>query len=342
LPAEEVRTNPRLGIIPFQPFQNGPGYIETANPIQLALDEQYYLNIGISDIRNDSGAQSKVGIEVKIGTDQTCNDTLYNETLYFSDGWQDLSFNITSYAGQDVYLRAESYAVGWSSEWAAADYFFINDSKGQIVSPDPFFDNGWKDVISSVTQQGADPYIIMDFGGYTDPVKLQDFVEYFSSFIDGVHIYNPLSYSNNTLEVYDLYQSACELAHSYGKSFIAPVMPGFNNINISTQTRGANGTETLEIVGRRNGVTYNELWSVAKATDPDGYAITSFNEWHEGTEIEPSIEYGDQYLNLTKDNVLTVPEFSSIILLLPFMLVTLLAVVAYRRKHDKYFPMHYC
>ena len=28
--------------------------------------------------------------------------------------------------------------------------------------------------------------------------------------------------------------------------------------------------------------------------------ITTFNEWHEGTELEPSREYGDSYIDLTK------------------------------------------
>ncbi len=27
--------------------------------------------------------------------------------------------------------------------------------------------------------------------------------------------------------------------------------------------------------------------------------INSFNEWHEGSEIEPSLELGDQYLQAT-------------------------------------------
>ena len=37
----------------------------------------------------------------------------------------------------------------------------------------------------------------------------------------------------------------------------------------------------------------------------DGYVllVTSFNEWHEGTELEPSTEYGEMYLNLTRDLV---------------------------------------
>jgi hypothetical protein len=295
LPGEEVRVPPRLGIIPFQPFKTTPGYVETVNSTYLPPNEQYWLNIGVSDIRNDSGNLSQVGVEVKIGTDPTCNYMLYNQTLHFSDGWQDLSFNITAYAGQDVYLRVESYAVGWSSEWAAVDYFYITNSSGKIVSADPFFDNGWNETIYEMRAKGYTLYVIMDFGGYER--KLQDFIDCFSNCIDGIHMYNPLGFSNNPLEVYDLYHQACELAHAYDKAFIATVVPSFDNVVASNYSPAS-----LEsVVDRRNGVCYSLFWLIANASHPDGYAITSFNEWHEGTEIEPSTEYGYQYLNLTRE-----------------------------------------
>ncbi|MGA2767222.1 MAG: hypothetical protein ABSF24_02760 [Candidatus Bathyarchaeia archaeon] len=332
--AEEVRKPPRLGIIPFQPFKTTPGYVESASPIHLQPDEEYWLNVGLSDIRNDSEKWSDVGVRIKIGLDTSCNDTLYDQIVNFTDGWHDLSFNITRYAGQDVYIRAESYnggLVNWSSEWAALDYFFVNNSRGETVSPDAFFDNGWSEVVREMRGSGAGPYVIMDLGGYEG--KVEDFIDYFSNCIDGIHVYNPIS--NNTLKVYDLYHQACELAHSYDKTFIATVVPGFNNVVASDYSPAA-----LEsVVDRRNGVCYNSFWLIANASHPDGYAITSFNEWHEGTEIEPSIEYGDQYLNLTKEHLTHVtPECSSIIpplfVIATVMTVTVMTVVVYRRRRS--------
>ena len=322
LPAEEVREMPMLGIVPFQPFKTTPGYIETASPIDLTGKEQYWLNIRVSDIRNDSGAQSQVGIKVKIGTDPKCNDTLYNQTLHFSDGWQDLSFNITRYAGQAVYLRAESYAVNWTSEWAAADYFFINNSKGEIVSPDPFFDNGWPEVVHQIRERGANPYIIMDFGGFEG--RIDGFLDYFQDCVDGIHVYNPIGYSEDVSQVLDIYNIASESAHSRNMTFVATVVPGFNNTAVQKDPL---------VIDRRDGSYYSLYWLIAKACSPDGYAITSFNEWHEGTEIEPSREYGHQYIYLTRRE--TIPEFSSTIVLPLFMIATLLAVIVYRRKDRK-------
>ena len=49
-----------------------------------------------------------------------------------------------------------------------------------------------------------------------------------------------------------------------------------------------------------NGTFYRDMWEKVMLSDPQWVLITSFNEWHEGTEIEPSLDYGDLYLNLTK------------------------------------------
>ncbi|MGH3000688.1 MAG: hypothetical protein ACRDNM_15435, partial [Gaiellaceae bacterium] len=39
---------------------------------------------------------------------------------------------------------------------------------------------------------------------------------------------------------------------------------------------------------RDDGTTYDNLWRAAIRARPDGITITSFNEWGEGTQIEPA------------------------------------------------------
>jgi hypothetical protein len=53
-------------------------------------------------------------------------------------------------------------------------------------------------------------------------------------------------------------------------------------------------------VEREDGLTYNTTWRLALKYDSRWILICSWNEWHEGSEIEPSLEYGYYYLELTK------------------------------------------
>jgi hypothetical protein len=40
---------------------------------------------------------------------------------------------------------------------------------------------------------------------------------------------------------------------------------------------------------------------MARASKPQWILVTSFNEWHEGSEIEPSVEFGRTYLEITAE-----------------------------------------
>ena len=77
-----------------------------------------------------------------------------------------------------------------------------------------------------------------------------------------------------------------------GKIYAAPVIPGFDNARVHEVGR--------LVTDRKNGQLYKEQWEAALACDPDWVMINSFNEWHEGSEIEPSLECGDEYLQETK------------------------------------------
>ena len=47
-------------------------------------------------------------------------------------------------------------------------------------------------------------------------------------------------------------------------------------------------TGDKRIKPRRDGKTYDSMWRAAIHSKPDGVTITSYNEWHEGTQIEPA------------------------------------------------------
>jgi hypothetical protein len=325
--SEDIRRPPRYGIFAIEPHEYGIGYIENKYPIPLSANETYTLHIGISNIRNDYDPWSDVGLNISI-SNETNTTTLYKQVVNFNQGWIDLPpFDVSSYAGSNVTMRAGSFDDRnndtWNSEWAAVDYFYISNSSGKPVNPDPYFDNGWNATVNQLRGEGFNPYIIMDFQGYEG--KIDDFVEYFKDCIDGIHLYYPVGFSQDLLQVLDIYNNASKLTHLENKTFIATVVPGFNN----TATESA-----PQVVDRRDGTHYALYWLIAKACSPDGYAITSFNEWHEGTEIEPSREYGYQYIYLTRRE--TIPEFSSIIILPLFMIATLLTVIVYRRKDHKW------
>lgn len=67
-----------------------------------------------------------------------------------------------------------------------------------------------------------------------------------------------------------------------GALYVPSVMPGNHAERI--------GYPKETILPRRDGATYDEQWSAALGTGivPDLVSITSFNEWHEGSQIEPA------------------------------------------------------
>lgn len=96
-----------------------------------------------------------------------------------------------------------------------------------------------------------------------------------------------------------LFGSLSSLSHGHGKGFCAIVIPGTDN----TPVHGFTGTEMYDgrtgtINGRANGLTFNYTWESAIKANSDFVDIVSWNELHEGTEIEPTVENGTYYVEL--------------------------------------------
>jgi hypothetical protein len=78
------------------------------------------------------------------------------------------------------------------------------------------------------------------------------------------------------------------------KLWIPPVSPGCND----SVARAATCVQ-----GRADGAYYQATWDGALASGPQwAIIVNTFNEWMESTQIEPSVQYGDQYLQITRQN----------------------------------------
>jgi hypothetical protein len=81
--------------------------------------------------------------------------------------------------------------------------------------------------------------------------------------------------------------------HGTDRYWVATVMPGYDDL--------VTGRADAFIRDRAGGDYYRRCWEGAIQSNADMVIITSFNEWLEGTQIEPSVAYGDFYLNLTRE-----------------------------------------
>ena len=84
-----------------------------------------------------------------------------------------------------------------------------------------------------------------------------------------------------------------------GLYFADTISPGFDDtrsVNLPGDLRSSAPHFARD---RRNGGYYADTFAATHATSGDFLIVKSFNEWVEGTQIEPGATYGDTYLNLT-------------------------------------------
>lgn len=86
---------------------------------------------------------------------------------------------------------------------------------------------------------------------------------------------------------------AFDTAHRTNRIWAAGVLPGYDDTRVP-------GRANPYRVPRNNGATYRASWLGATVSRPAWITITSFNEWFEGSMIEPSRTYGNLYLDLTR------------------------------------------
>jgi glycoprotein endo-alpha-1,2-mannosidase len=90
---------------------------------------------------------------------------------------------------------------------------------------------------------------------------------------DGVYTYDIVTYGG------DKFARLCKQAHARHLICAPSVGPGYD-------ARRGSGDPVVK--PRRQGATYDSMWRAAIHAHADRVTITSYNEWHEGTQIEPA------------------------------------------------------
>jgi hypothetical protein len=89
-----------------------------------------------------------------------------------------------------------------------------------------------------------------------------------------------------------------DAVHAHGGRWIAPFAPGFD-------ARLVGGTKSVPRLG---GATLRSEYNAAIDSSPDALGLISWNEFSENTHVEPSVEHGDQALQVLREIARTKPR----------------------------------
>ena len=94
-----------------------------------------------------------------------------------------------------------------------------------------------------------------------------------ASGFDGLYTYDVVTWTGST------FRRICTQAHRAGLLCAPSVGPGYD-ARLATSDRA--------VRPRLHGATYDRMWKTALKANADLVTITSYNEWQEGTQIEPA------------------------------------------------------
>jgi glycoprotein endo-alpha-1,2-mannosidase len=183
----------------------------------------------------------------------------------------DIGYLLTHYGGDKAWLHADGKPV-----------LFVYGRALHELSP-----ADWQEVIAQVRRDNPGGVVLI--ADSLDPK--------FVSAFDGASTYNVTGQTQHKSpsEIRDwAFTAYLKMIAAAGPEKISTVtiIPGYDDRNTGRPM-------PRPVTDRWNGETYRVLWQAAIAAAPDYVLITSWNEWHEGSELEPSVEYGSSILDET-------------------------------------------
>jgi len=206
--------------------------------------------------------------------------TIYYETVPTSD------HPTPEGAADDLLYLARKYAShpAWLKVGGKPVFFVYGRAIGQLKVP------GWETAIDDFTAKFPGGAVFLADRIAPDAARV----------FDGVHTYNETGAtqgkSAEQIRAW-AHQTFPKWVETAGPERIAcvTIIPGYDDSVQPSRKRPRPITE------RFDGKTYETMWQEAIAARPDWVLITSWNEWHEGSEIEPSVELGDRALKIMRE-----------------------------------------
>jgi dolichol-phosphate mannosyltransferase len=182
----------------------------------------------------------------------------------------------------------------------AYDAFFAIAARGESRDLNRSFAGFWFSIRESLEKQYGPLFLVAGLTGeqsHQNPAP--DLLT--TAPFDSVFVYSPAfawaaHRSDSTAENMARWEARqadlAVLDRTLGFPVILSVMPAYDD----TVLRQGGFSVPSDFRGR---LIYDTLWEDALARSPDILSVTSWNEFFEGTAIEPSVQYGDLYLERT-------------------------------------------
>ncbi|HEV2368247.1 MAG TPA: hypothetical protein VGR90_00140 [Acidimicrobiales bacterium] len=176
--------------------------------------------------------------------------------------------------GLQLAVQIEPYA-GRTTDEVAQDIAYLQSAYGVtdffVYRAQDFTAADWAPALASVsgaTVWAESFWDVLERGG------VQAFAA--AAGFSGVYTYDPFDVTGPAMA------QICGAAREQHLLCSPSVAPGFSAVRATGQP---------SVRPRNNGATYDSMWQGALQSLPDLVTITSYNEWHEGSQIEPAVDF---------------------------------------------------
>lgn len=183
----------------------------------------------------------------------------------------DLRYVIQQFAASRVYLKFNGRPV-----------IFVFGS--EVLTP-----SEWAGIIESLQAEGHQAYFIRNYANFRYYPAFNSFFPWIGAHDIVLNHADPIAWLNQAAEELRAF------SESHGIEWGLNVWPGFDSTPVADWCYGLGKIQ----IDRQGSLLYNKTWNAAIRNSPQWIEISTFNDWNEGTTVEPTIEYHYQYLYAT-------------------------------------------